>query len=997
MISGLGRALAGAVRRGAARRLLVPALLAGVCVFGGSRSATAQYFPGQLFGVNTSPSAIAVGDFNGDGKIDYVTANNSTIIVNLMKGDGSSSFSETYTFNSAPTGVFPAAVAVGDFNGDGKLDIAVVDGSSNKVAVFLNNGDGTFGMTPQTYAVGVGVASLALGDFNGDGKLDIVTANLGTFDPMTSTYSGSGLSVLINGVNGAFTANPDIPLPRAPLSVAAADINGDGKADLIYTQSNAYNAIGVLYGRGNGTFQNTVTVATDYAEARVIAIDLNGDGAIDLLTDAGGSNSYVNIYLNNGNGTFRPAQPYSVSGSVTDFAVADINSDGRPDIVAITSGSTLDVLTGAGNGTFGGPVSYDNGRYPQRLAIADVNGDGKPDILTTTNYFSYNDVSVTLNAGNGTFRVRGMYATGNNPDYVAIGDVNGDGKPDIVTANQTDGTVSVLLSSGGGTYGANTDYPTGGNPKWVALADLNGDGKLDIITANSSAGTVSVLIGNGDGTFKTKVDYSVGSAPTTVTISDANSDGKPDLIVTNASAGSVSILTNNGDGTFQSRSDYPVGYFPTTAVLADVNGDGKPDLLVLNGYANTVSVYIGNGDGTFKSRVLFTTGGGAIAMKLADVNNDGKLDIVTANTTLNTVSVLLGKGDGTFKAKVDYPVSGLPSQLAVADINGDGKLDIITSNSSNYTVSVLTGVGDGTFGPKSDYASDFIPQALAVADVNGDGKPDIVTVNSGSNTVSVLLNISVTQPTHTLLFENSQTNDLVMWQLSGATDTGARNLVSQGVPLTWKIVAYADITGNGFPALIWQNQVTDEVVYWQMNATQPTGIRGTLAPVGSTDWKLVAAADLNGDGKPDLIWQNTVNGDVIYWLLNGVTDSGNHGYITHGVPLSWKIVGVADMTGDGKNDLIWENGLTNEVIYWQMNGVTDSGIRASIAVPNSVPLAWRVAAVVDVTGDGKPDLIWQNSLSGNVLYWALNGPTFTGAFGLIGQGVPTAFRVVGLK
>ena len=119
------------------------------------------------------------------------------------------------------------------------------------------------------------------------------------------------------------------------------------------------------------------------------------------MSDAGGYNSYLNVYLNNGNGTFRPGQKYPATGSVTDFALADVDGDGKLDIVAINGGATLDVLRGRGDGTFNSPVSYDNGRYPQRILLSDVNGDGKPDILTTTNYFSYNDVTVTLNRGDG--------------------------------------------------------------------------------------------------------------------------------------------------------------------------------------------------------------------------------------------------------------------------------------------------------------------------------------------------------------------------------------------------------------------------------------------------------------------------------------------------------------------------------------------------------------------------------------------------------------------
>ena len=576
--------------------------------------------------------------------------------------------------------------------------------------------------------------------------------------------------------------------------------------------------------------------------------------------------------------------------------------------------------------------------------------------------------------------------------------MNGDGKPDIVTVNQTGGTVSVLLGAGDGTYGLNTDYPTGGNPKAVALVDVNGDGKLDIVTANSSDNTVSVLIGNGNGTFKARVDYTTGSAPSFLTLADTNGDGKLDIVTVNASAGTISILAGNGNGTFNAKTDYAVGYSPTSVAVMDVNKDAIPDLVVLTSYSSAVSVFIGNGDGTFKSKLNYPTGSAPVGMVVADVNKDGIPDIMTANSGSSTVSVLIGKGDGTFKAKVDYAVGGVPATIALADINSDGNPDVITANSSNYSVSVLTGKGDGTFNPDSDYLTDYVPQSVAVADVNGDGKPDLVTANPGTNSVTVLLNVFAAQPLHTLIYENSVTNDVVAWQLSGTTDTGSRTLYAQGIGLEWKIVGFADVTGNGYPALIWQRSTNGDVVYWQTDGTKPTAVRGFLsygAQVGP-EWKIVAVGDITGDGKPDLIWQNSINGNVVYWQMSG-TQFVTSGLLAYGsqVGTEWKIVAVADVTGDGQNDLIWQNSINGNVVYWQMNG-TQFVTSGFLAFGAQVGTEWKIVATTDVTGDGKPDLIWQNKNNGYVVYWQMNGTQHVGT-GFITQGVPSVYRVVGLK
>ena len=246
---------------------------------------------------------------------------------------------------------------------------------------------------------------------------------------------------------------------------------------------------------------------------------------------------------------------------------------------------------------------------------------------------------------------------------------------------------------------------------------------------------------------------------------------------------------------------------------------------------------------------------------------------------------------------------------------------------------------------------------------------------------------------HALVFQNSVSNDVLGWQLNGVTDSGSRTLIAQGLPSAWKVVAYADITSNESPALIWQNSVSGDVIFWQMQGFQPTGIKGYLSQGISPAWRIAAVADLNNDGKLDLLWQNNDNGDVVYWLMNGLTP-GVKGYLAQGVPPTWRIVAAADLTGDGKPDLIWENSQSNDVVYWQMNGVTDSGVHGYLA--QGVPLSWRIAAVVNVTGDAQPDLLWQNSGTGDTLYWAMNGTTVVSR-GYLAQGVPAAWRVIGLN
>lgn len=358
-------------------------------------------------------------------------------------------------------------------------------------------------------------------------------------------------------------------------------------------------------------------------------------------------------------------------------------------LAAATTASTAHASPVA---TFRPSASYATGLFPWGITAADLNGDGKPDaIVANAEYRQSGSLTVYLNNGDGTFSGRADYQLDTAPFEIVVSDLNGDGKADMAVSRGPDagqGKVSVFPGNGDGTFGAPADFTVGDGPQSLSTGDLNRDGKPDVVAGNWLAASVSVLLNAGDGTFR-ETRYATDRGPEGVEIADMNSDGKLDVLTANFFKSSVTLLLGRGDGTFRTGGTFDAGDTANDLGVGDFDRDGKLDVITADFFVDSVSVLRGNGRGRLGSKTAFPTDVGPNKLKVADLNLDGIVDVVTSSWFVGTVSVVPGNGDGTFGPFTSARLSdGVPA-VDVGDLDGDRKPDLVATDYDNSAMIVL--------------------------------------------------------------------------------------------------------------------------------------------------------------------------------------------------------------------------------------------------------------------------------------------------------------------
>lgn len=869
----------------------------------------------------------------------------------------------------------PVGLVAADFNRDGILDLATVNQGSGDVSVLLGVGDASF-ESERRYPVGGHPDALVALDFNQDGRLDLATldrsAGVVTILPGVGDGTFAVSSVLHLSATDPAVANL---FPSEPVTTVLGDFNRDGNPD----------TASLVSANGDGTPPFLSTVATAVGLPSPLKGDIESPlGPVPIST-------LITTRL------FLPAVSITSSPAHATPLYADLDGSGVPGLVTVTRGGDIWYRPGIPGqpGLFDAAVHVNGGDAPPARAVTVVAGGE----LAAVDLF-HDSISLYRHQPDGSWTRSPGPATGLTPVRIAAGDLNGDGYPDLVVANNSFGLASLSIYRGdaAGNFTLSQELKVDTSISDLQLADVNGDGRLDIVVTDPDAGDVSVLVNQalpggvlafqdelrlraGTGIYGVKLSqgtlladalFAGLGAPLTfpplyfltsneetegVAVGDFTGDGRADLVMANRGDNTLTLLTGKPGG-FMDPQVVAMANRPLTVVAGDLEHNGKLDLVVLNGGDNTVAVYRGDGQGHFTQIFSTDAGSDPTGLSIADVNGDGRPDLVIGNQFGDALT-LLGNGDGTFQPfrRAERDVA-----LAVADLFHTGQSDFIYANQSLDRISIQQGgAAPAVFQDRSDGV--LAPGAVQLADLNGDGLPDLVVANGGANEVRVYLG-----------------------QANGQFGPAQRYFTGTD-PVS---ITIGDVNGDGIPDLAVTNKGSNDVTIllgqgsgaaWSL-APGPRLNSGGLGPVATV------LQDVTGSGIPDLLISNSESNTVVQ--LHGV---GN-GFFDDTHPVTYAVgeepgpLFVGNF-GKGGLDLVTVNARSSDITL--IANFTTAPQTFRFPTGGASPTA---AAVTDFNQDGTEDLVVANQSSGLVSL-LLGGPTGLTIAGLVALDQPSDVVVTG--
>jgi large repetitive protein len=986
------------------------------------------------YSVGLGPSGIAIGDLNGDGRSDVVVSDSGSNDVEVLTATGPRSFADPVSFAA---GAQPWDVTLGHFVNGGPLDLVVSDGLSSPsvVSVLVGVGDGTF-LPAASFGVGGSPYELAVGDFNGDGNLDVVTGNDVTNDN----------SVLFGRGDGTFA--PEVRLPGGidPYGMAVADLTGDGHLDFVSVNYQSSD-LTVYLGRGDGTFASVQTIPLVSADLPTITADLEGNDVPQVLV-ANPQAGTISIYNSQGDGTLQLLTTIVVGGSPSGLAVGDFNGDGRPDLAVTDAGSgEVLILLGLGDGTFESPIRYKVGKSPHSPVVGDFQHNGILDVAVANT--DSNDVSVLLGRGDGTFEPQVVYPVGFEPTSMAEGYATTNGYLDLGVVNRSSHDLTELIGLPGSTFTSTTIELGGITPSALVTGDLDGDGQEDLVIEDEQAGRIYVDLELKAGTNATLLPIDVGVGKVYMATADLYHNGQSDLILANADTGVVTVLSGWSNDAFETRTTIQVDVAIAGLSVVDLNNDGLLDVLITEAGTGEIETYLSGGNGVFSTAessvplprpapIVFPIGAGL--SDVINVNNNGDIlerlgvpgvaaefgaptdetigtgitvgdfayvqtggipDVASLDTRLPLILVQNTDVTGPAGLTVlSLPDEGNYTRLISGDLFGTGLDDLVAINRTLDEIVVFEQTSSGVFRQYGDpIPAGFGPTDVTLAYLSPGALPDLVVADGSSGEVtligrdleggflvsamlpaglatagSVLLadglhRTSPDQPVGVTsgVFGPSGLAGVVVVehgtdQISILQGLGDGGLAAPSLALTYSTgldpiqVVAAPLTKNGLLDLVVLNEGSDDVSIFLNNGQ---GGFTAMPRVNAGDNPAsLAVSDVTGDGIPDLVISNA-SGDVL--ILAGDGDGTFQPYERADGTVS---LAVGDLTGNGQNQFVLTN--TSQDLLSVQGSSSSAGF---IQSRGDGLLAPGPVLIADMTGNGINDLILANTGGNDVFVY----------------------------
>ncbi|HVN84958.1 MAG TPA: VCBS repeat-containing protein [Candidatus Binatia bacterium] len=695
----------------------------------------ASFDGGQL------PQAVAEGDLDNDGKVDLAVGAAGDGALRILRGKGTGAFSQTGT--SLPVAADPVGIVLADFDEDGNLDLAVASRSSHRLSIFFGRGDLTFA-TPTVVNAGVQPAAVARW------RNGVVVADSG----------GEAVVTFEIQPNRSVTQTSTIAVSHSPSALAVGDMNGDGADDVVIASA-AGGTVSVLLDDGSGNLQSGGTLAVGRQPSAVAIGDVNADGRLDVVVANQGDDS-VQVLVGTGRGGLSPRPALGVGPAPVAVAIASdlaafdtvVTGDGNADLLVLCSGANrLDVLQGDARGGFSLIDEFAVGTAPVAMALGQFDNDANAAVDVAVANPNANTITVLRGNIPGAFFAAPMFSLPARPVGVAVGDFNGDTNLDCLASLDSGDAIALLRGNGRGSLRLTSQLSAGPSPGALASGDFDGDGQVDIAVANRGVNRLSILNGLATG-FAAPKAIALSGEPDAIATTAPGMDDRAQVIVTEPSVQFVTTASIRPGGA-AALMNVGVDGSAVNVVSADLNGDGLADFIATVADPSSVVAWIADSTGNPGVKTTTVLPDVPTAAAAADFDGDGVIDLAVLSNAAGRITLLSGRGNGSFRVAAQFDAPSDAIALVAGDLNFDGAVDLAVLSHANEAVTVFNGNGRGGFSSGASFAVGRAPVALALATLSADVLPDLIVADADGADVMVLrnttrANLPTPTPTDTL-------------------------------------------------------------------------------------------------------------------------------------------------------------------------------------------------------------------------------------------------------